>query len=538
MKILVYLGKATPKVVNGLKSMSDDNDYVVYTSVSSFIQEAEVRHLSVSRAIFNNKFIPRGEEDYVALNEFIRNFSSATELVMVINDGDKESESLFNKYFSSPLHSCAIVKGAASMDFFKDIVSLPITDVKARYYSLDKSNQEGTSDHHVSSKIGSLRGGTKKPAEPKEDVGEVSAVAEPVLNPETLPTVFSDNSIMGNAPEVVSNGGELASTESSLIEDSESVSGFSDDAPVPHAPTGSNPEDFSSEDEDDLLSVGSFGSAHSDTGMFDDDEDPGEIVEEPTSSSVDEEERIRLAELEEQNRIAREVQEREKKRRAEAEAAHSRSSSEEPHIPKGVKKEWGVLKDTPYVANKLNFVSGVHGSGSAQRIVDDAVRMMDAGMSVLIADMDFVSNCLLSFIDVKRYYAKPHNGYIGNNIFVEDNIGVLSGGYGFVPSKDQIAGSLIKAVKSYDIVLIDCPATSLSFVPAPVLKDSNVIVYSGNDPSQIVATSLALSDRNNCTLEQERVIMSKCKCILEGGHSSLVKNTISTMMFANGCWLH
>ena len=530
MQIMVYLGKATPKVVNGLKSMSDDNDYMVYTSVSNFVQEAELRHLSFNRVIFNNKFVPRGEDDFVALNEFIRNFSSATELVMVINDGDKENEGLFNKYFSSPLHSCAIVKSAASMDFFRDIVSLPIVTVKARYYELDKGSLEKSKD----SKIGGLRGGVKKPTENINTQAESIKADETISNVEISPRNTNEDTTGSNPVNVVSNTDSSTTNVGSTTNNNERLSGFSPDTPAPHEVVGSSSEDFVAEDDEDILSVGAFGSAHSDTDMFDED-DLDEIIEEPSNNSVSEEDIRRRKELEEQNRIAAEIQERNK------------SSNQKTNIPVNqqpveLKKsmpqnKWVNLKGTVYSANLVNFIISTPCSGSAQRIVDDAVRMMEAGMHVLLVDLDFVNNNLLSFINLGEYYKTNHNGYVGSPFYTEEGIDVLSGGYGFVPSASIVNSLLSDVVDKYDIVLVDCPTSSLQFINMKVFEGVNIVVFSGNDPSQIIATALSLSDRRICTVAMERLIMNKAQYILVGGKTPLVEETVNNMLFANGCWL-
>lgn len=535
MKVMMYLGKATPKVVNNLKSMSDDIDYVVYTSVTNFVQDAETRHLSFSRVVFNNKFVPLGEEDFIRLNEFIRSFSSATELVMVINNGDTESEALFNKYFSSPLHTCVIVKGATSMDFFRDIASAPIADVKARYYTLDKSESVTITARSVESKIGSLRGGAKKSTETSESSQGDTKASEPVSKGGVEEKKSAEDGSAKNISETQSTAGDFASVMSTPNEDSEKESVFEHESSAPLEPTGSTVEDFMEDDEEDLLSVGSFGSAHSDTDMFDEDEEPGEIIDEPSVISADPEVQARRAAIEEQNRIAEEIQRAEK-----GKAKSSTTEHQEGNItlePKHPVRKWPNLSGSVYCAYKINIITGVSGSGSAQQIVDDAVRMMESGMRVLIVDMDFVNNCILSFINTKNFYNGNHNGYTDGRVFVEEQIGVLSGGYGYTPSYAEVVSALSKGAKRYDIVLVDCPASSLKYLPDYILEYSNIIVFSGSDPSQIVATSLALTDRGNCSLKQERTIMSSCKHILYGRDSGLVSDTLSSLMFANGCWL-
>lgn len=544
MKVMVYLGsKATARVIQGLKSMSDDIDYVAYTSVANFVQESETRHLSFARVVFNNKFVPNGEDDYIRLNEFIHTFSSGTELVMVINDGDKVSEDLFNKYFSSPMHSCALVKNSASMDFFRDIVSLPISDVKARYYTLDKNSGGVVTAKSVESKMSGFKGGAKKSAESVDSSAPQSIVSEPASKTESFGSDFSSGFGEENPVKPVSKPESFTSGEDFSSSDFEEGSGFSSDVRTSPEPSSSSDEDFVEDDEDDILSVGDFGSRHSDTDMFDEEEDSDELSEEPAGSSVDEAERQRLAELEEQNRLAAQIQEEERRRAAEAAEAAKKQAQKSVESKKPVEhtrntpKSWNTLKGTPYQAYNVNFIISAEGSMSAQQVVDDTVRMMEAGMRVLIVDMDFVHNGVLSFIDTEKYYSGNNNAYAGGNIFVEEKIGVYSGGYGFIPDKSEIANVFSgKVISGYDIVIVDCPVSSLRYVNSDLLEKANVIVFSDSDPSQIVVTSLAITDRNVCTLEQERVIMGG-KYILAGDKEDLAKETVSQMFFANGCWL-
>lgn len=538
MKVMIYLGsKATAKVIQGLKSMSDDIDYMAYTSVSNFVQEAEARHLSFNRVVFNNKFLPNGEDDYIRLNDFIHSFSSATELVMVINDGDKVNEDLFNKYFSSPMHSCAIVKNSASMDFFRDIVSLPISDVKARYYTLDKSSGGSVTSKSVGAKMGEFRGGSKKSVEPKENsLGASTGYEIPskkeISSSDFIPGLDSKNVIEPVVKPVSSPSGSDFSSA-----DFERSSDFSNNVPVSVEPVLPSSKDFSEEDEEDILSVGAFGSAHSDTDMFDEEDEPDELCEEPQNNGVSEEEQARRAAIEEQNRIAERMQEEARLR------SQQQKPVEVPTRPKATpavhaRKFWPALNGTPYEAYNVNIVVSAGNASATQRIVDDSVRMMESGMRVLIVDMDFIYNGILAFIDYNKYYKGNHNAYSGGGIYIEEGIGVITGGYGFTPSKEDILKVLsVGVISKFDIVIVDCPVSSIKLLEDGMLEKANIIIFSDSDPSQVIVTSLALTDRSNCSLYQERLIMSKGKPLLTEGKEELLKNVVDGMFFANGCWL-
>lgn len=510
---MIYLGKATPRVVKGLKSMSDEVDYSVYTSVDSFVQEAELRHLYFNRVVFNNKFVTNGESDFIKLNDFIYRLSSGTELVMVINDGDKDSEEMFKKYFTSPKHSCAIVKGAASMDFFMGIVTLPIPDVKARYYTLDKSSSPAVTVKPTEEVADSFLSGSKNFSKNEENLNQDSNISEPALTVESLATSSTNNSEESDASETTLNiGTGYFDVDMETREDSENSAPIFD-APATDLSSSLTLEDFCQEDEDDILSVGDFGYAHADTGLFDEDE----VVDEVT-----------------------EFNEHSDALNSNFEGTHN-DPEEETSNNEIIDVDTSNCECNPviypYRKGVVNLVVSTSGSVSAQQVIDDAARITDLGLKSLIVDMDFKSNSVLSFIKIEDFYRKTNRHFSLSEVYEEDGVYLLSAGYGYIPSSSEIASVFSECRKKYDVIIVSCPISSFSCFDSSFLQNSNIIVVSGNDPCQIVETSLALTDRNVVSLKLERKIMNSHNAIIIGGKSTLVEEAVENMFFANGCWV-
>jgi hypothetical protein len=548
MDVVMSLGKITPKVVSNLKSITDSVNYRVYDSVSSFVSEATSRRFTVDRLIFSNGFVPT-ESEYAELNRYLREYSRDTSVLEIVKIGDTESEGLFKKYFESPINVCLVMDGKnISISFFEELVLMPIQEIRTRYCAAPVEKP----------KIGALRGGVKKPA---QDVNtEPSAVntVEPSLKTVIPQTKMPEEVAMPSISQGSLNCGTDISCGVPAPESGKKVSEVPESGLCPVGTNDSDEEDFETQD-DEMLSVGGFGGIHSDTDMFDendeelkdeeDDEDSeGDFVGEIGSDvAVSEEELERRRAVDEQNRIAEAIQSGSLNKSVveygESKGSGSPTPSEcaihpLPAIKRSAHKasNWSVLDKTPYEPYCLNFIFSAGNSGSAQRVVDDAVRFMELGLKVLIVDMDFVNNSLLSFINVESFYLQ---GYCGNfsSIYFEENVGVLSGGYGYVPSSEEIWSTLSKCINDYDIVIIDCPFSSLPYMSLELVSCSNIIVMSGTDPSQVVATSLALTSRSNYSVEVERAIMSKSRCLLVGLDEILARKTADRLFFANGFWL-
>lgn len=546
MLIMAYFGAATAKVTSRIKTMSDDIDFMVYTGVSSFTQDAELRHLTFKRVVFNLKFVADGEEDFIKLNDFIRNFSNSTELVMIIQPEDTENEKLFNKYFTSPIHSLAYAEGKMSIDFFKDVVTLPIADIKARYYTLDKKESQvaTTKQSETGSgvKISPLRGGAKKLPESSNTTVAAPNDTEPMSKVPTASQNVYEEPAARNASETAQNMPFNSMDVDPASKESTEVSRSFDDGRVSLG-TGENTGDnFVEDDSEDDLSLGAFGSRHTDTGIFDDDENPESdedlqayIKNSPESvSRIEAEEDSRRSEVARQNAMAEAIQRgngsiaekvKEPIINAVSESV-SRNRCAEMVLSSGMK------------LGSINVVTGVTGSGATQFVVDEAYKIAKSGKSVLIVDLDYKRNGILSFIDMCMFYSRPnYNGFVHRSFYEEDGVKILSGGYGYIPPI-QVVTSVVSemALSNFDIVIVDCPLDCIELLEDVIGDNWNVIVCSGSDISNLYNTSYTLSDRDYCSVSMERRL-SRCIAHVVDYNSEDVNAVKGTVFFANGCWL-
>ena len=85
---------------------------------------------------------------------------------------------------------------------------------------------------------------------------------------------------------------------------------------------------------------------------------------------------------------------------------------------------------------------------------------------------------LLSYLNTTRFYSSnAMEGISKKRIYTEDNIGIVSNGYG-VPASSKDLKILLtsKLVRKYDLILIDCPVDCLSIIDEELVKMCHVLV--------------------------------------------------------------
>ena len=186
----------------------------------------------------------------------------------------------------------------------------------------------------------------------------------------------------------------------------------------------------------------------------------------------------------------------------------------------------------------INVVTGVTGSGATQFVVDEAYKLAKSGRSVLIVDLDYKRNGILSFIDTSMFYRRPnYNGFVHRSFYEEDGVKILSGGYGYIPPI-QVVTSVVseRALSNFDIVIVDCPLDCIELLEDVIGNNWNVIICSGSDISNLYNTSYTLSDRDYCSVSMERRL-SRCIAHVVNYNNEDVNTVKGTVFFANGCWL-
>lgn len=544
MEVAFSIGPKSLAVINRLKTLADNISFHTYPDIRSMVKEAMLRHISFDRIVFStvllqdqngNLSVEDVEGDLRELNEFIKNYSDNTSIVLITNQGTKELEvtEIFKSMFNSPMYTPVIMSKTTPKNLL-EIVTEDITTLKTKYYVLDvdkdktivssnesvekKSETETTKSSAEKKKKGGffsgLMGGKKKSPDVSTPVQEVKQEAEDVVNKVEEASEISTDFSAG--PKSVFNGfgGESSSNSNSEsnnftknVFDSQNSSssdgmesstmGFSD-------PTG----------EDDMLSLGEMGEQHTDTGFLDEEEEEND------------------EELQEYIRNQHHTLEEDKSEEPVA-------VRQEPVYTPPIKAE----KEEPKKDTNIDMVLGMHGSGSTSAVVNEAMDLYQSkGAKVLIIDLDYRENGLLSFINVEDFYNKGYSrGISRRRIYNEDGIGILSNGYGTAITSSELLTLLRSGIiRKFDEVLIDCPIECLNIVTKDILKLCNLLVFTNIDRSDLLSTSLGLTDRSTVSLDVERFIMKTCIVDCPEG-KSLSEEDIDYIrdncLFANGCWL-
>lgn len=568
MLVSISIGSKSRAVINTLKVSADNFDFATFSSMKELIKSATLRHISFDRIVFSSEILNQSspEKDLEALHEFIINYSNQTELVFIIK-GSSESENnldkVFCSMFNSPMYTPVIMKKASTQTLL-EIIRDDITELKTRYYVLQdkedrvitsasfekENNQEGKSDtveKHTPEKkkgfLGRVFGtSAKKEALLKEiastekkdsntvrDSGENSTLENPDMPTESMFTTT------GNIGETVTN------EPVSNIEQ-KNIFGGAENSAVSVGVENLNSGFSEAASEDELLSIGEFGERHSDTGFLDND---------------DEEELKRYAESRDDICSDSENQDASSSEEEEdfygftpdfnTDAEEPMESVEEPveHAVESVHstKEEPLLKvHTDKSKSNIDLIVSVKGSGATQSIVDEAVKMVEEdNLKVLIIDLDLKENGILSYIDTERFYMTGSNyGISKMRVFEEDGVGVVSNGYGVPLSRRTLANFLSsRVIRKYDMIFMDCPTDSLKLFDYELISRCNVLVMSGNDRSDLLSTTLALTDRNLVEYDVERYIAENCIVEFTKGNYKVEDVTWlnSICLFANGSWL-
>lgn len=544
MTVLFFAGKNTKSLIATLKKLHDEVDFVTYENVSAFIKESKLRNLYVNRIVFLDRFMPNGEQDYIALNEYLREYSSDTELVL-ITSANSPDEELFNKYFFSNMYSPVITSGRVSIDFFKELISSPVVNIKAKYYTMDKKSTS-TKTSQASDKLSGFKGGVAKTIENK-DASSSSTNGSKVGSKGTTDAFKSseDTGAVTGAELGYNDAGSGVNAGYDEIGVNSNSLG-SENMPGSYGACSSHQDFSSNPDEDEDLSLGEFGQLHSDTDTFDEDED--DAVQEledyanrqsPQQSVVSKEEQVLMDELNRKKQEAimqQQAIEEEQQRRLEIEEAQAQQERDRLAIEQA-RHEQEAIKPLDEMVSNIYVYTGLCESGISQNIVDEAGHMADMGRAVLIIDLSS-NHELLSFINTKSFYQSPKTGSFVE--YAEDGIRVLSPGYGCSASASDIAKVLCKqSVSKYDAVYVDCPIADLKSLTDVMDLPVNFVLNVNNDASSFINLSVALQDRSLVPLSLERKLQNTAKVHLNGRYFEQDhKIALGIVYFANGCWLN
>ena len=275
---IAFLSDKYLAVINALKTSNDSFDLVGGKDLVEFLAETRERNEFFSRLVIVDTSLTRGNEknDLLYLKEYVETYSPSLELVLAIpRDRGSELADLFLSDFSAPMYSVAYLPKQTTIRILQDLVSLPVIELKAKYFSLDtqqvKENATKKSKPAQKKKgfFAAFFGGGKKEEElapakeetPTEVVTTASTVvSEPVATPSvgSKPDLFAKPDVSVSTP--ISSG--VQNSIDSLF----------------HANSG-NAEEESGDlvSGTDSLNFSEFGDSHFQTGFID-EEEPDEPV--------------------------------------------------------------------------------------------------------------------------------------------------------------------------------------------------------------------------------------------------------------------
>ena len=295
MAIAVLSDKATA-IIQAVKKSNDSLDLVGGTDLVSFLTETQERNEFFERILIIDTAVTKGSEhdDFLFLKQYIEKYAPSMEVVLGIpRDRGSQLADLFLSEFNAPMYTVAYLPKQTSIQILKDLVTLPVLELKAKYFSLDSADvkaSEAKKKEKPAKKGGffsKLFGGGKGKHDVSEDEDEEEVSQEPTssesvtVTPPPMPPVAPTPVV-----ESVVNAGVVGATVGA-----EGVSQASKELQnnlnaLFGGTTTSGVEE--GEAENDSLLFGNFGEMHLQTGFIDEEgEDDFDLPVEDTATSAD-----------------------------------------------------------------------------------------------------------------------------------------------------------------------------------------------------------------------------------------------------------
>lgn len=142
MAIAVLSDKATA-IIQAVKKSNDSLDLVGGTDLVSFLTETKERNEFFERILIIDTAVTKGSEkdDFLFLKQYIEKYAPSMEVVLGIpRDRGSQLADLFLTEFSAPMYTVAYLPKQTSIQILKDLVTLPVLELKAKYFSLDSAD--------------------------------------------------------------------------------------------------------------------------------------------------------------------------------------------------------------------------------------------------------------------------------------------------------------------------------------------------------------------------------------------------------------
>lgn len=485
-------------VRNKIKSVLDGAEYFEYVDVDSLIKESNQRRVYFDRVVMSDSVVASDPEKMLSsLSRYISNESDKTQVVFVSSSYNNPSIKVFREIFNSPLYTVVVPERITSQEV-TNFVTDDIQDLALKYFDEEKY------------KAALKKGLTKEAAEPKKSGG-----------------LFSRNRANKreqNSGVKEQNNSGVTAESSSSNNGSENNSGDTSKNVSKRRPPRRNRGD---ENVDSDQNLGDF------------ENDPSGVEGDPVSSENVDGELDELMSMWGDNTID-DVQEQQEPEEPE---------EEEEDLESGIRKkgnpveENGLSLDINDMTQIVIFI-GERGVGVTTLVTDLAQFLYEKGESVLIVDLDFIRNGILSNINVKEFYARgKENGIDNKNPFSDAEADIISNGYA-VPVTKQSVRKLITDrdfINNYDRILIDCPLDCLkNTISNEVIKNNTVYVVIKGDLLSLSATSIGLTDKSVDSFV-ERYIAENCLVYVLNKMDSFeedIEVVRDTFYFSNGNWLN
>lgn len=519
MNICFSIGPKSKNVISSISKTVDNAEFFTYGSIKDLIKDAKLRHIDFKRIIISTKIVGNPAKEFANLSEFLGEFSNSTEVVLITGkDAVGTADVEFNKYFNAPLYTPVVLQSATS----KVLLELVLGDVDVlsmKYYDVAPAKSSEKSSEPANQP-------TVNPEPPKEEVKQEEKSSYEI----------------GSGPKSidVSNMGSSGREQAKPVRETEENYGFSNNGSAPEREA-----DFSGYDDEDFedeLGIGDYGEMHTDTGYL--DEEGEEELSNLSADNATEPQPFEDTPMEEpltgkasniSGYSGYEPPTGETFEETPVEEPEPEPEEEEEVIV--VRRRKRVKSDT-----KLDLVISTRSYRATKSIVEEAYKLYcDDDAKVLVIDLDYKSNRVLSYLKTDEFYSSnSFDGITKQRIYEEDHVSICSNGYGS-PIKTEDLKSLLdcRAVQDYDLVLIDCPVDCLDIIDKELIDMFHILVFAGGGKHDLAEMSLGLVNRSYVNLYVERVIMNNCIVEIDDGVRKEDLNAAKKeCLFANGSWLN
>lgn len=541
MRVCFSVGPMSQKLISTISKSADNVEFSSYSDIASMIKESTMRHIFFDRIVFSEKILKNPEVELKALNDYIAEFSDNTKIVFICQGKGTNNHEIFNNLFDSPLYTVVLIE-KVSTNILLDFVKGDITELKAKYYSLDvKSIKSMTSKSpegvpkekevplakkekkgFFKSIFGGKKNNHQKIENQKSDIDGSS-------NSGKGDNLVSQNSLEVGAGIVSSGvalGTEIGAGASAIKTGVDVIGSVVDSVPVSSRTSDFNDQNSYNSLDDDFLGLGGLGEQHVDTGFLDDDSQ-NEIDEVLKSLEDDEGARVTYNNEEEISDIDN------YNKNVEQDVVENRSSTLDDSLsPRGSSNEL-----------RYRLVVGERGIGSTSYIVDYSATQASKGKKVLIIDLDTVDNGILSYIDANSFYGNDRDcGIERMLVYTEDNVDILSNGYGRSVSKESV-GVLVSSglLDKYDIVFIDCPIDCIGNLSEDLVSKCVTMIKVGGNKGSLLSVISKLTSREYISPYLEDLLYQNCKFNVVNKIDYYLEDLSflrDTCLFGRGNWLN